>query len=105
MHYKTLTLQILRQRPKVHNFLKKKELLLKGLEKLALTLQTSHQEWIHRLEEKRPGSSPSQTAAEALELALYELEERLPLEMPADTETISLDTVMALLLRDQKLPA
>jgi hypothetical protein len=47
------------------------------------------------LAQSRPGSEPSQIASEALEMAVRELEDRLPLCPPDDGDPLSLDAAMA----------
>ena len=100
MQYKTLVLQLLRQRPMLHDYLRKTRLLLKTLEIQATDLKASHEHWKIVLSEKRPESAAIQIASEALELAVKELEDSLPTEFPAtDNEPITLDRVMAYLRR------
>ena len=70
--------------------------LLPTVELYARELKTSHEAWKEALDQQRPGSDQSQIASEALEMALKELEERLPSEsIPNDKETLSLDAAMA----------
>jgi hypothetical protein len=97
MQYKTIILELLQQRPQMHEQLRKERKLLTTLETFARELKTRHEAWKEDLSELRPGSDPSQVAAEAMELALKELvEDRLPPESPADeTETFSLDEAIA----------
>ena len=59
-------------------------LLLPTLEQLASELKTSHEAWKEQLSQARPGSSESQIASEALEIALKELEDCLPSASPPD---------------------
>ena len=62
------------------------------MEFYASELKASHEAWKETLAQARPGSDPSQIATEALELALQELEDRLPSESPRTrTEPLSLD--------------
>jgi hypothetical protein len=66
----------------------------------ASELKTSHEAWKEQLSGARPGSESSQIASEALELALKDLEERLPSESPPnDHEPLSLDAAMAFIRR------
>jgi hypothetical protein len=82
MHYKTMILELLQQRPEMHERLRKNRELLPALEMYATELRTSHQAWEERLLQLHPGSDPSQIASEALEMALNDLEEVLPSESP-----------------------
>ena len=70
--------------------------LLPTVELYARELKTSHEAWKETLDQERPGSDQSQIAFEALEMALKEMEDRLPSEsLPSDNETLSLDAAMA----------
>ena len=87
MPYKTIVLELLKQRPTLFDRLQKTRTLFQSLEHYASELQTSHEVWEDRLSQTRPGSDESQIASEALEIALIELKdfldsmsESLPLE-------------------------
>jgi hypothetical protein len=100
MQYKTMILEILQQRPQMYEALRHQRLLLPSLERLASQLKASHDLWKGRLAQSSPGSSPSQVASEALELALEELQASLPAASSADgSEALSLDAAMAFLKR------
>jgi hypothetical protein len=83
MQYKTIVHEMLQQRPQMREQLRKSRKLLPTLELYARELKTSHEAWKDMLAQMRPGSSQSQIASEALELALKEMEDRLP---SADSE-------------------
>src|SRR5262245_17232688 len=96
MHYKTIVLELLQQRPEMHEQLRKQRKLLPAMEQYARDLKTSHEAWKETLSQERPGSDPSQISSEAMELALKELEDRLPAELSTDgDEPLSLDKAMA----------
>ena len=99
MQYKTIVLELLQQRPEMHDQLRKDRKLLPTVERYARELKTSHEAWKETLRQERPGSDQTQIASEALEMALKELEDHLP---PAshlsDSETLSLDAAMAFIL-------
>jgi hypothetical protein len=96
MQYKTMILELLRQRPQMHDQLRKSRKLLPAMEFYAKELKTSHEAWKETLSEAKPGSDQSQIASEALEMALKEMEDRLPSASPEDgTEPLSLDAAMA----------
>jgi hypothetical protein len=96
MHYKTIILEMLQQRPQIHEELRQSRKLLPTLEFYASELKDSHEDWKDRLLQAKPESDPSQIASEAMELALKELEDRLPSESRQDaSETLSLDLAMA----------
>jgi hypothetical protein len=96
MQYKTIVLERLRERTELHEQLRLTRRLLPTLETCARELKASHEIWKEALAEARPGSDPSQIASEALELALKELEDRLPsASRQEDGEPLSLDAAMA----------
>jgi hypothetical protein len=98
MKYKTIILELLQQRPQMHDQLRKERKLLTMLEFYARELKESHEAWKETLSQQRPGSDQSQIASEALELALKELEDRLPSgSETGEKEAISLDKGMAYL--------
>ena len=96
MQYKTIVLELLRDRTELHEQLRLTRRLLPTLETCARELKASHESWKESLSHSNPGSEPSQIASEALELALKELEDRLPSLSPQDDqEPLSLDKAMA----------
>jgi hypothetical protein len=96
MQYKTIILELLEQRPQMHEELRKDRKLLPALELYAKELKTSHESWKERLAQATPGSDPSQIASEALELALKDLEDCLPSASPRDeSDALSFDEAMA----------
>jgi len=101
MQYKTIILELLQQRPEMHEQLRKNRKLLPALEFYAKELKTSHEAWKETLSELRPGSDPSQIAGEAMEMALRDLvEDHLPsASRPGDKEPLSLDEAMAFIRR------
>jgi hypothetical protein len=100
MQYKTITLGMLEQRPRLHERLRKNRVLLQTMEQFADELKASHEAWKQLLAQDRPGCDPSQIASQALELAIEALERRLPSESPEDEmETLSLDKAMAFIQR------
>lgn len=105
MHYKTMCLQMIQDRPEMYDRLLSNRTLLPVLNRYAIQLRTSHVEWRALLSQARPGSSESQVASEALELALKELADSLPPATRQDEDaTLSLDGAMAF-LRRHTLPA
>ena len=96
MQYKTIVLELLRDRTELHEQLRLTRRLLPTLETCAQELKASHESWKETLAKENPGSDPSQIASEAMELALKELEDRLPTVSPLeDQEPLSLDQAMA----------
>jgi hypothetical protein len=100
MQYKTIVLELLQQRTEMHDQLRRERKLLAAMEQFARELKTSHQAWKEQLSELRPGSDPSQIMSEALEMAIKELEDRLPpVSPPESNEELSLDGAMAFIRR------
>lgn len=96
MQYKTIVLELLKERTELHEQLRLTRRLLPTLETSARELKASHESWTATLSEANPSSDPSQIASEALELAIKELEDRLPsVSPPDDKEPLSLDEAMA----------
>src|SRR2546429_352029 len=96
MQYKTIVLELLQQRPEIHEQLRLNRKLLPAMELYARELKASHEAWKETLSQERPGSDQSQIASEALEMALKELEDRLPsASQQGDNEPLSLDAAMA----------
>lgn len=96
MQYKTIILELLQQRPQMHDQLRKDRKLLTALEIYAKELKTSHETWMEQLFQVKPQSDRSQIASEAMELALKELEDRLSTASPRDDqEALSLDEALA----------
>lgn len=100
MHYKTIICELLQQRPEMHEQLRKERKLLTVLENYAQELKASHEGWKNLLTQMRPGSDPSQISSEALEIAVKELEDRLPAESrQKESEAHFLDAAMLFLSR------
>ena len=96
MQYKTIVLELLKQRTELHEQLRLTRRLLPTMESCARQLKESHEHWMASLSKASPGSDRSQISSEAMELALKELEDRLPAELPKDAdEPLSLDKAMA----------
>jgi uncharacterized protein YfaS (alpha-2-macroglobulin family) len=100
MQYKTIIHELLQQRPEMHEQLRKDRKLLPAMELYARELKRNHEAWKELLSQLRPDSEPSQIASEALEIALKELEDRLPSESPQNEgEPLFLDAAMLFLCR------
>jgi hypothetical protein len=95
MKYKTIILELLEQRPRMREELRQNRKLLPAMELYATELRNSHEAWKERLQQSKPQSDPSQVASEAMELALKDLEDRLPSESSQDeNDALSLDQAM-----------
>ena len=96
MLYKTIVLELLQQRTEFYEELRSARTLLSALETYSKELKIHHEAWKETLSRARPESDPSQIGSEALELALKELEIRLPPAHPhGENEALSLDAAMA----------
>ncbi len=102
MHYKTIIFELLQQRQEMYERLRKERMLLPAMEAYAQELKDSHASWTELLLGLRPGSDRSQIAGEALEMALTEIEERLPSASPRN-ESLSLEAAMAFVRRHSPL--
>lgn len=95
MHYKTIVLRLLKQRPRLRKQLRQSRQLLPTMERYAGQLKESHEAWKDRLLLAKPQSDKSQIAAEAMELALKDLEDCLPSKSNQDdSDALSLDPAM-----------
>ena len=65
MQYKTIVLELLRERTELHEQLRLTRRLLPTLETCAQQLKASHEAWKETLGEGNPGSDPSQIATMA----------------------------------------
>ncbi len=98
MQYKTIVLELLKERKELHEQLRLTRRLLPTMETCARELKARHEHWKETLETATPESDPSQISSEAMEMALAELEARLPSVQPQDDgEPLSLDQAMAFL--------
>jgi hypothetical protein len=59
MQYKTIILELLQQRPEMHEQLRKERKLLPALELYAKELKASHESWKEVLSQAKPGSDRS----------------------------------------------
>jgi len=99
MQYKTIALEMLKDRKDLHEQLRLTRRLLPTMEACAKELKASHEHWIQNLADQNPGNAPSQISSEAMELALQELEDRLPSVSSLDGgESPTLDRAMAFLI-------
>jgi hypothetical protein len=100
MQYKTIVLQMLEQQPELYDQLRQQRRMLPVMEHYARELRVLHLAWMETLNQAVPDSDPSQIASEAMERALKDLEDRLPIGTPADgQEALSLDEAMAYIRR------
>jgi hypothetical protein len=106
MQYKTIVLELIKERPEMYEELRRQRQLLPTVEAYAIAFRECHLACQKILSQARPGSDPSQIASEALEIALKELEASLPPDSPPDEDTpLTLDAAMAFLHRHHTPPA
>lgn len=77
MRYKTIALELIHSRPDLYRRLRTTRQLLPAVEAHATDLRESHLAWADRLARDRPGADQQTLQADALELALAELQTRL----------------------------
>ncbi len=92
--YKTIVLELLEQQTELHERLRITRRLLPTLETWAKELKASHEAWKETLLQAKSGSDPIQISSEAMEIALKELEDRMPFASLQD-ENETLDQAMA----------
>ena len=99
MQYKTIVLELLQQRTELHEQLRLTRRLMPTMEAFAKELKASHEAWKAELSQARPGSDPAQISSEAFEIALKELEDRLPpVSASGEKELPTLEGAMAYLI-------
>lgn len=104
MLYKTIVLELLQNRPQIHEQLRRQRMVLKTMEYYAAELKELHEAWKQHLSWAKPNSDESQITSQAMELALHDLEALLPSDSSsADTDQPSLDDFMTW-LREQHIP-
>jgi len=100
MQYKSICLLMIQERPALYDRLLKDRTLWPELNRYTEDLKDRHEFWMEQLSQRWPGSSPSQIASEAGEIARKELEDTLPPVYPQDEEEVlSLDGAMAFITR------
>ena len=99
MHYKTIVMELLQNRPELHEKLRLSRTLLTSLNLYSSHLKANHEAWMDRLSRAKPSSERSQLASEAFEIAVKEMEDSMGTsDFPLETETLSLDGAMAFTL-------
>lgn len=98
--YKTITLELIQDRPRLYEALRSSNRLLPAVESYAAELKTIHEAWRRAMTNLRPGSDPVLVAGEALELAIqYLLLDHFPSESPRDEAELTLEAAMDYLRR------
>ena len=77
MQYKTMILEMLRQRPRLHRRLKARHAMQETIDLYATELKTNHLALIKSLSQERATIDSSQLSSEALEIAIKDMQERI----------------------------
>jgi hypothetical protein len=84
MHYKTIVLSLLEQKPELHDRLRRERKLLQTMNACAAELKLKHMAWMDTLWAARPESDPSQLTSKAMELAIDDLRASMKDEFSTD---------------------
>jgi hypothetical protein len=95
--YKTITLELIQGQPELYERLRSSKRLLPAMDAYAIELKASHEAWKDRLSQSSLERDPAQIASEAMELAIEELQARLPSASPKDEAELMIDEAMAFL--------
>jgi hypothetical protein len=102
MQYKTIVMELIQERPELYEQLRSSKRLLPAIDAYSIELRNSHDLWKARIGQVNPNSDPRQIASEAMELAIEEIQHRLPSASPVDeAEPLSLDAAMNFLRHSQ----
>ena len=99
MHYTSIVLQMIEDRPILHESLRQQRRLLATLNQLALALKMSQESWQAKLASTDPNHDPSQRTSQSLELAIQELSDSLPNESSEGGGSLALQAAMAFIRR------
>jgi hypothetical protein len=106
MLYKTIVLELLKDRPEIHEKLCQKQMLLRAMEYYARKLKELHEAWKQHLSQTSRNADQSQIASQAMELALHDLEDILPSASSSEAaDRPSLDDFLNFLLEQHTPPA
>ena len=95
-HVHAGVLELLQNRPELHEKLRLSRTLLTTLNLYSSHLKANHQVWMVRLSRVKPGSERSQLASEALEIAVQEMQDSMGTsDFLLEPETLSLNGAMA----------
>jgi hypothetical protein len=86
MLYKTIVLELILDRPALHERLKAQRMLAATVDRYAQELHTCHAAWTDRLTQSNPDPDQTQIKTEALELALAQVLEAFRRESSMDED-------------------
>ncbi|WP_437193947.1 hypothetical protein [Planctomicrobium sp. SH527] len=96
MQYKTIAMELIEQRPQMHEKLKRERKLLTTMETIARELKASHEEISRDLASEQPQMEASLISSQATEMAITEMQDRMPPVNPkGEEDELSLDQIMA----------
>lgn len=98
MQYKTIVLELIKDRPKLHDQLKSNRALLSTVEAIAVQLRDNHLALVEELQQSRPGSAGFQVKSEAMEIVVQEVQQALQ-DDSSEADTFSLEEAMEFLRR------
>ena len=96
MNYKTITLGLLQERPELYERLRSSKRLLTAMDVYAGELKVSHEHWKDQLGRSSRECDPRQIASQAMELAIEDLQARLPSASPKDEAELMTDAATGL---------
>lgn len=100
IHYKFIAMELLQNQASLYDHLLANRSLLPALELYASLLEESHHALKESLARQRPGSDLRQLEAEALGIAIKEMETRLSdASLPKDSIPLTLDAAIAFITR------
>jgi hypothetical protein len=101
MHYKTIILELLQERPALYERLRSSKMLLTTMDDYAIQLKALHESWIKMIRREEPDTDPRQVASHALELAILGIHDGLLSESPkgGEADSFPLEAAMAFVRR------
>ncbi len=94
MHYKTIVLGLLEDRPALYEHLRSSNALLSTMNTLAVTLRDLHLSMLETLQQHQPETSPEVIKAESLEVVIEEIRHLLS-QVDVISNSFSLDEAIS----------
>lgn len=95
MQYKTMVLELIENRPSLHQQLASNDSLLSTMNHLAEELRTSHLDHLMLLHQTESNAPSIPLKHEAMEIAIAEIEKALDMMTPTSGELLSIDEAIA----------
>lgn len=100
MQYRTIIHELMRQRPSLYEELSSSNTLTSTLTQAASKLRDNHLRLVEQLRQEQPEAAEMQLKNVALEIAIEEFRQDLPIESrPVDPDPFPLDAAMAFIRR------